>query len=134
VASSGKLRELATGLLNGLNVMRFRRQPKHRLRLEIRAGASGHVVDADGEGVNRFGEREGSAELALLRGLVVIGICGEDGTESVDALQKAGLANKCFGAVVGAAAPDGDAAGSGLDDDADCVEPLVFFESCGLAS
>ncbi len=34
---------------------------------------------------------------------------------------------------MGAATPDGDAACSGLDDDADGVEPLIFFKRGGFA-
>ena len=105
----------------------------HSLRLEVRAGPSGHVVDADRQGVDGFGEGEEVLKLALLRWLIVIGICRQDGAEALDPLQKAGLSDQRFGAIVRAAAPDWDAPGSRLDDDANGVEPLVFFESGGLA-
>ena len=47
--------------------------------------------------------------------------------------KQVGLADEGLGAVVRAAAPYRNAAGSGFDDDAHRVEPLVFFERGGLA-
>ena len=95
--------------------------------LKIGAGAAGYVVKDDGQ---LSGACDGGKvlELALLRGLVVVGIGAEDGGNAGDAGGEAGAFFCAAGGIVRTAGPDGDAAIGGLGDDAEDAEPFLVGE------
>ena len=64
VGELGKLGELSTGFLDGLDVSCRAGEAGDGLRLKVDAGAAGHVVDADWQRIDGAGEGEEMLELA----------------------------------------------------------------------
>jgi len=133
VGQLGELRELAAGFLDGLNISGRCGEARDSLRLEVRSGAAGHVVDADGQRIDSAREGDEVLVLAFLAGLVVVRVGRQNGAEARDALDQSSLADERLGGVVRAATPHRNTPGSGFDDDADGVKPLIFFKSSGFA-
>ena len=129
----GNLGQLAAGLLDGLDVGSGLGQAEDGFGIEVDGGAAGHVVEGDGEGVNGFSEGQKVLELALLGGLVVVGIGGEHGVDAAHLAEAAGEAQQRARGVVGAAGPHRHTAGRGLGYDAQRQQPFLFVQRGRLA-
>ena len=128
----GDLRELARGLFDGLNIGGGGGQAGGGFGLKVRGGAAGNVVEHDRQRIDGAGQGEEVLILALLRGLVVVGIRGENGGDAGYFLEPRGQAKEGAGGVVRATGPDGDAPGGGIDDGAEGLDPLLLFEGGGF--
>ena len=80
IADFRHLADVAAGFLHAGNV-RDLSQPRQRGRFDVRAGASGNVVEDD-RLVHGFRDGAEVAVLAFLRRLVVVGRSGQDGVDA----------------------------------------------------
>ena len=107
-------------------------QAQQRRSFDVRSGATGDVVQHQRLG-RRFGNRLEVLVDAFLRGLVVVGRCGQD---VVHARTRRRLLWFCDGlarVVRGRARHDGHAAAGSLNRQVDYAQPLVMSQSRRLA-
>jgi hypothetical protein len=121
------LRQIAAGFFDAHDVWNFGKA-RERCGFEVRAGASGDVVEDDGLVADGFGDRLKVAILAFLRGLVVVGRRGEDCVDSRPAGEFFGLFYGFVCSVGRSAGDDGDAASGDFDGCVDDVQPFVVRE------
>ena len=111
------LYDVAGGLLDADDVGDLG-QAEYDGGLEVDAGAAGNVVEQDGQ-MRGFCDGAEVAELALLLGLVVVRVGGEDAVEAVELRKLFDVGDGLVGGVVRAAGKDRNASGGSGDGDLD---------------